>query len=188
MFQLSIVDHVRLSFGHVVQNYTVHIRAAERQAAAALYARTGVPALMAAATALSVAVVLGAGRYTQIAATIASALAFLGYAVVASLGLEDRVLAHRYVANRLWSLCERYRGLLAEIHDGLIDQDAIRVRRDDLIKEFHDIFEHATAGQRHADAVVARKAWSGAGLTDDQIDQFLPQSLRHQPEPGAPAS
>jgi hypothetical protein len=182
VFRLSIVDHIRLSFGHVVHNYTVHMRAAERQAAAAMYARTVIPALMAATTALSVAVILGAGRYTQIAAAVASALAFLSYAVVASLGLEDRVLAHRFVANRLWLLCEKYRALLAEIHDGLIDQDAIRVRRDGLIKDFHDIFEHATPTHRSADGAVARQARSGAGLTDEQIDQFLPESLRHSPQ------
>lgn len=188
MFRLSIVDHIRLSFGHVVQNYTVHVRAAERQAAAATYARAIIPAFMAAATALSVAVILGAGRYTQIAAAITSGLAFLSYVAVASLGLEDRVLAHRLIASRLWMLCERYRGLLAEIHDGLLDQEAIRARRDDLIKEFHVIFESAAPGHRGADSVVGRKAWSGAGLTDEQIDEFLPQSLRHQAQPEAEPS
>jgi hypothetical protein len=182
LFRLSIVDHIRLSFGHVVQNYTVHIRAAERQATAAMYARTIVPALMATASALSVAVILGAGRYTQIAAAVTSALAFLAYVAVASLGLEDRVIAHRIIASRLWMLCERYRGLLAEIHDGVIDQEGVRIRRDELIKEFHDIFERTSPGHRGADSVVGRKAWSGAGLTEDQIDEFLPESLRHAPE------
>src|SRR5687768_9827471 len=32
MFRLSVVDHVRLNFGHAVQNYTVHAQAAERLA------------------------------------------------------------------------------------------------------------------------------------------------------------
>jgi hypothetical protein len=186
MFRLSIVDHIRMSFGHVVQNYTVHVRAAERQATAALYARAVVPALMAAATALSVAVLLGAGRYTQIATAVTSALAFVCYVAIATLGLEDRVLAHRMIASRLWMLCERYRGLLAEIHDGLIDQDTVRARRDELIREFGAIFEDAAPGHRGADTVIGRKAWSGAGLTDQQIDAFLPESLR-QPPPAEPS-
>ncbi|HXW08157.1 MAG TPA: SLATT domain-containing protein [Vicinamibacterales bacterium] len=186
MFRLSIVDHIRLSFGHVVQNYTVHIRAAERQAAAAMYARTVVPALLACAAALSVAVLLGAGRYTQIAAAVASAMAFLAYAVVASLGLEERMLAHRFMANRLWMLCERYRALLAEIHDGLLEPDAIRMRRDDLIREFHQIVEQAALPHRSAQGAAGRAAWSEASLTEAQIDQFLPESLRQTTTP-APA-
>ena len=32
MFCLSVVDHIRLDFGHVAQNYTVHADAAERLA------------------------------------------------------------------------------------------------------------------------------------------------------------
>jgi len=30
MFNLTIVDHIRLSFGNVAQNYTRHARAADR--------------------------------------------------------------------------------------------------------------------------------------------------------------
>ena len=39
MFSVSVVDHVRLSFAQVVQNYTVHAPAAERLATLGLKAR-----------------------------------------------------------------------------------------------------------------------------------------------------
>lgn len=188
MFRLSIVDHIRLSFGHVVQNYTVHARAADRLAAVAMNSRTAILLLVGTGTVLSVAVLLGAGRYVQIAAAIVNAIAFGTYAIVASLGVEDRTLAHRVCANRLWLLCERYRALLAEIHDGLIERDVVLARRDELIRQFHDIYEQAAPTYSRTGRTAPRAPRPGAALSDDQIDEFLPESLRQAAAPDAAAA
>ena len=86
MFRLSVVDHLRLNFGHAVQNYTVHAQAAERLAALAWKVRIAVLALVGVSLALAVAAVMtggaaGGGRWLQIAAAVVTGLAFAAHAV-----------------------------------------------------------------------------------------------------------
>lgn len=44
-------------------------------------------------------------------------------------------------AHRLWLMCERYRSLLAEIQDGMLDDGEILERREALIQQVHAIYE-----------------------------------------------
>ena len=190
MFSLSVVDHVRLSFGQVVQNYIIHAKTAERLTAASWTARVAVLALLGVATAAAVGAVLAPNRPLQITAAVCAALAFGAYALHVALDVEPRVLTHRAAANRLWLIAERYRSLLAEIHDGVVDREEIHRRRDDLLQQVHTAFEYAVPADRHA-ADAARHAETSAarpGLTDDQIDRFLPESLRKRPPAGEPAA
>jgi hypothetical protein len=180
MFNLTIVDHLRLSFGHVVQNYTRHSEAANRLSAIALYSRIVMLTLLGLAVGLSVAVLLGAGRGVQGALSATLAIAFAGYALLAALAIEERLLGHRYRANRLWALCERYRALLAEVHDGLLDRDAILSRRDMLIQQFSEIDEQAAPAPPAPHLPV--RSHASRSLTEEQIDAFLPESLRKSTE------
>jgi hypothetical protein len=189
MFNLTIVDHVRLSFGHAVQNYTLHTQSADRLRTFSLYAKMTILTLLAAAIGLGAWALLGGGRAVHIAIIVTSALAFAVYAVVTALSPDERIARHRFHANRLWLLCEGYRALLAEIHDGLLERGQVLERRDALIQQFHDI--HAQGSPPDDASGTALKAVrAGRPLTEEQIDQFLPASLRkavETPEP-APAS
>jgi hypothetical protein len=180
MFGLSVVDHLRLTFGHVVHNYTVHARAAERWATLALKARITVLALFIIATAFMVVSVLREGSRYGVAAAIVAGIAVAAYALYIALGLESRVAAHRACAHRLWLMCERYRALLAEIRDGLLDNDEVLRRRDELIQQTHAVYEQAFSVDQQAYESV-RQLSTGAdhgGLTEREIDDFLPESLR----------
>jgi hypothetical protein len=184
MFNLTIVDHIRLSFGHVAQNYTRHARAADRLARLALNARLTILVLMGVSVGLGAAVALGAGRTVQISLVVTLLIAFLSYALVASTGVEERLLGHRYRATRLWLLSERYRALLAEVQDGLLDRDAILARRDALIQQFAEIDEQGMAAQ--SASTGGRRAQSPArALTEEQIDEYLPMALRKTGQPAA---
>lgn len=180
MFRLSVVDHVRLTFGHVVRNYTVHTRAAERLSRLAWRARFLVLALLGVATAATITSLLQPWRPYQIAAAAAAALALIGYAVYLALSIEARVHAHRSFAHRLWVICEEYRSLLAEIQDGLLDRDVVLRRRDALIRQTHAAYDHPFPVDQPAFESVRQAAQgSGSGaVTDEEIDQFLPESLR----------
>ena len=75
---------------------------------------------------------------------------------------------------------ERYRALLAEVHDQLLDAPAIAQRRDALVEEARACFEHAPPADRQT-YDIARKALSGtgrSGYSEDEIDALLPASLR----------
>ena len=140
MFSVSVVDHVRLSFAQVVQNYTVHARATERLATLGLKARLTVLVLLALAASAS-GLSLFRGRDYQIAAAVITGLALAGYTVYVATNIEARVSAHRSLAHGLWLMCERYRSLLAEIQDGMLDDAAILERRETLIQQVHAIYE-----------------------------------------------
>ena len=141
MFSLTVVDHVRLDSDHIAKNYTVHARAAERIVGIVYACRIGIAALLAVATSTAIAALLVPGRGYQLAAVIASALALFAFATYAVLGLEARLYAHRAFVHRLWIMSERYRSLLAEVHDGIVDGPALLQRRDELIHDVHAIYE-----------------------------------------------
>ena len=140
MFGLNTVDHVRLNLTRAGENYAAHARAAERLSRWTLRIRIGVFTLILAAAAAAIASLLAGGRNYQIAAVVASGLGAASFAAYVASGFEGRVHAHRVCAHGLWMVCERYRALLAEIHDGLLDQAAILRRRDELAAETQAAF------------------------------------------------
>jgi hypothetical protein len=137
MFGLNIVDHVRLNLTRAGENYAVHARAAERLSRRTVHIRIGIFALMLAAAATAIVSLLTGGRGYQMSAVIAASLAAAAFAAYVASGLEGRVHAHRVCAHSLWMVCERYRALLTEIRDGLLEPETILRRRDELAMETH---------------------------------------------------
>ena len=137
MFGVNIVDHVRLNLTRAGENYAAHARAAERLSHRTRRIRIGVFVLILAAAAAAIVSLLTGGRPNQIATVIATGVAAAGFAAYIASGLEGRVHAHRVCAHSLWMVCERYRALLTEILDGLLDQETILRRRDELALETH---------------------------------------------------
>jgi hypothetical protein len=184
MFRLSVIDHVRLNFGHAAQNYTVHAAAAERLAGFVIKSRLTLLLLLAMTTAAAVASVVQPARHFQLSAAIGAGLTLAAYVVQVILGLEARVHAHRVCAHRLWLVGERYRALLAEFQDELIDQATLLRRRDQLIEELHAAYEGAFPLDQRAFERIRLSADGGA-LSDEAIDRLLPASLHRHAAPGA---
>jgi uncharacterized membrane protein YccC len=179
MFQLSLVDHIRLSFGHVVYSYRAHARVAERLSVRAWRLRVVTLLLSAFATASAVMALNGDRRF-QIAAAVLVGLTFTMHGISAALDFEPRAYAHRGCAARLWILCEKYRSLLAEVHDGLVQLPEVTKRRDALFREVQAVYEYALPTDRDS-YQIARDAISestASGMSDQAVDRFLPASLR----------
>lgn len=179
MFQLSLVDHIRLSFATVAGAYESHAEAARRLDRSSWYAKLALVSLPCAALVLAL-IALQHGRAFQLAATVAVAASFIGCATYVGLDLEPRIYAHRSSAARFWLLTEKYRALLAEVHDQLLDPPAITQRRDALLHEARAVFEHAPPADRQT-YEIARSALSGparSGYSEEDIDALLPASLR----------
>jgi hypothetical protein len=178
MFQLSLVDHIRLSFGSAARSYRAHARAAERLAARAGQSRVIVVVLLGLATGAGLVALTG-GRPFQIAAAALAATTLVGFAITLALDFEPRAYAHRACAAQLWLICEKYRALLAEVHDGLIDLPEVTKRRDDLMREVQAVYEHALPSDRAA-YQIAREALGAneSAPSDPEIDRLLPASLR----------
>jgi hypothetical protein len=141
MFSLTVIDHVRLDSEHIAQNYTVHARAAERLVGFVSTFRIVIAILLAVATCTAIGSILFPGRNTQIAAIVAVTIAFISFSVYVVLALEARLYAHRSFAHSLWMVSARYRSLLAEINDGIVDGPEVLRRRDELIHDVHALYE-----------------------------------------------
>jgi hypothetical protein len=180
MFQLSLVDHLRLTFAHVVHRQRAHSQLARTLS---MWGRR----LRAAEVLLMVAVAFTAGaaaltnRYAY--AVVASILAVL--AVVTLLGslmmeLDVSAQTHLVCSGRLWLMRERYRALMADLNDGAIDLEGARRGRDDLMNELHTIYERAALVDREAyqSASKAVAGFDDVTFSDEEIDTFLPESLQ----------
>src|SRR5688572_33462972 len=102
MFCLSVVDHVRLDFGHVGQNYTVHAAAAERLAGYILKVRIAIAILLTMTVVAAIAAIARPAWNFDVSVAIGAGLALAAYVMQLALGLEARVQAHRTCAHRLW--------------------------------------------------------------------------------------
>jgi hypothetical protein len=143
MFSLKIIDHVRLDSERVAQNYTVHAAAAERIGRVISAVRIAIVALLTLAVSAEVANALFPRSLSPAAAIGAGIAALAGFAVYAALNLESRVLAHRVFAHRLWLVAERYRALLSEVNDDIVDAAMLVRRRDELLAQLDAVYQFA---------------------------------------------
>lgn len=180
MFDLSLMDHLRLTFGYVVYRQKAHADLARTRGRWSR-ASKGAQAVLMLTVAITAVAVAAAGRSPlATVAAVCGALA-LGVLLVQLTFDDDAVTqAHAVCAARLWDIREQYRAVLADLADGAIDSATARQRRDVLIAELHDVLRHAPpAGAHSYDATADEER----ALTDEQIDLFLPKSLHKAERP-----
>jgi hypothetical protein len=188
MFQVSMVDHVRLSFASALAAYEAHADAAARLARWNSYAKLILLSLSGLATVTGV-VATQAGFFWQVTTALLTAGVFGTCAAYISLNQQPLMYGHRVSAAKLWVICEKYRGLMAEMREERIDLPALQQRRNELIAETAAVLEHSAPDDRYT-FEIARESLSGprgAGYPDWVIDRYLPASLRKEPPPQNPA-
>lgn len=192
MFQITLLDHLRLSFGGVVHGYRAHQDVAERLNRRVWQFRIAELLLLGGAMAANItALVRSDPRYATFSTVLVGGALVL-FAIYVAAGLESRIYAHRWCASRLWLIREKYRALLSEMNDGSLTLEAVRTRRDQLVDELHAIVEQAPMVDRptYQSARQALTVAADTVMTDEEIDPFLPPSLRRgssqAPLPQAP--
>lgn len=161
MFQMDVAQQVRLSYEGIESACEAHAKAAMRLTRVAFWLRCTVLALTGGA-ALASAMAMSGGHRWAIATAVLAAAAFALSAAYVGLNQQPRIHGHRASAARLWLICEQYRTLLAEMHEGLIDLPAMRDRRHALLQETAAVFEHTAPDDRQT-LEIARRALRGAG-------------------------
>ena len=179
MFCLSVVDHVRLDFGQVAQNYSVHARAAERLAGWARRTRLTLLTLLVMAVVAALLELFAPSHSFEISSAVAIGLALTAYVVYLAVGVEGRVHAHRSCAQRLLAIGEQYRSLLTELQDGLVDQASLLRRRDLLLAALQGIYEQPFPLDQPAFESV--RLLGGDKVDDKNIDRLLPGSIHTKP-------
>jgi conflict system pore-forming effector with SLATT domain len=185
MFQITIVEQVRLSFGSALAAYEGHAEAAARLTRFSSYAKIALLAL-AGVTAVITAIAVGNGFGWQLASAIFATLTFGSSAAYIGFNQQPLIYGHRASATRLWVICEKYRALLAEMHENVIDLASLQERRNALLHEASAVLDQVAPDDRYT-YQIAKEALSGpknGGYPDSLIDQYLPRPLRKE----APAS
>lgn len=186
MFGLTLVDHLRLTFGHVIYAHRAHTALSLRHARLNRWLQLAEAILILIAALAAVAVVFtGATVYGAIAA-IAAGLAAAVLVVRVIFDFERSATIHRACSSRLWHIREQYRSVLADLGDQVLTVEAARERRDALMAALHAIYESAPPADRavYEAARNALPASDEGDLTDAEVDKFLPASLRKS-EPAA---
>jgi hypothetical protein len=184
MFGLTLVDHLRLTFGHVIYTHRAHTQLAWRHARWNRWAQGAEALLMLVAALASVALVFSGETAYGIASATAASLGVCALIVRLVFDFDQSASAHRVCSARLWAIREQYRALLSDVKDETVTLDGARERRDVLMSMLHAVYEHAPP----ADSSVydaARRAVPDAqevALTDAELDRFLPVSLQKSPK------
>ena len=179
MFGLSLTDHLRLTFGHVVYSHKAHATTADRHARWNRWLKAGEALLMLTTAVMSAIVVFTVNPQHAIAAAVAATLAMGVLVVRLAFDFERTAIAHRACSTQLWHLREQYRAVLSDLKDGVLSVETARDRRDQLMATLHRIYENAPPADReqYQSAKQSLTAVNEATLTDEEIDRFLPPSL-----------
>jgi hypothetical protein len=180
MFQLTLVDHLRLTFGHVIYAHRAHSELALRHARWNRWLLATEALLMLGAALASIALVTTGQAVYGVVAAVAAVIAVGALVIRLVFDFDRRASAHRTCSARLWKIREQYRALIADLRDETLTLDAARARRDALMEMLHGVYDNAPPAERSVYA-AARQALPGTDeddLTDEEINQFLPASLQ----------
>ena len=186
MFGLSLTDHLRLTFGHVVYSHRAHTTTADRHARWNRWLKAAEALLMLTTAVASAVVVFTVNPQYAIGAAVAATLAMMVLVLRLAFDFERTAIAHRACSTQLWHLREQYRAVLSDLKDGVLTLEDARERRDQLMATLHRVYENAPPAdrERYQSAKQSLSAVNEATLTDEEIDRFLPSSL--QKPDGAP--
>lgn len=179
MVQLTLLDHLRLTFGHVVYRHRAHARLAQSLTRWSRRLRAAEVLVVVAVAYTAGAAAFSKGQPYAIVSAILAGVALVMLVVHLTIDFDTPAQTHMICAGRLWLIRERYRALLTDLADGSVDVDGARRGRDALMNELHAIYERAAVVDHDAyqSAAQAAAALDDVSLSDEEIDKFLPQSL-----------
>lgn len=180
MFGLTLVDHLRLTFGHVIYAHRAHTMLSLRHAMLNRWLQVAEAILVLLAALMATAMVYSAWPGFGVTAAIAAALAAAVLMVRLVFDFERSAGIHRACGARLWYVREQYRAILADLKDEMLTVEAARERRDALMTALHAIYESAPPADRAAYEAARHGLPTSeeADLTDAEVDKFLPASLQ----------
>jgi hypothetical protein len=180
MFGLTLVDHLRLTFGHVIYSHRAHMQLATRYSRVNRWLRAAEALLMLTTVAASIAI-LTTGELAYAVVTAVTAAAAMGIVMLRLIvDFETRANAHRVCSAQLWRIREQYRALLGDLRDGNLTLEQARERRDVLMSVLEGVYEKAPPADRAAFEAARQEvpADHEAVLSDEEVDRFLPASLQ----------
>ena len=141
MFNLTLHDHLQLTFNEIIQRHQAHAMKAQARARWSRRLK-GTEALLIGGVGMTAAgAALGHGQVLAAVAASLACLALIILLVELSFDFEASARAHAACSAQLWGLRERYRSLLSDLHDGAVNLQDARQRRDRMMDELRAIYE-----------------------------------------------
>ena len=145
MFNLTLHDHLHLTFTEIIQRHNAHVAKAQSHARWGRRLRGAEAVLLAGATITAAGAAFGQGQALAIAAASMAGAALIVVLANLTFDFDASARAHSACGAPLWGLRERYRALLSDLHDGALITEAARVHRDKLIEELRAMYETTAA-------------------------------------------
>lgn len=179
---LHMEGQIRECLGRVVYTHKTHEKMADR--CAARLQRLKICQIVISALTASgalIAAILGPD-WAKIATAVLSLLALLLSGYMKGFDPGGTAQKHRDAAARIWPIRESYLSLLTDLKAGAINYDKAAERRDELQERLSIIYKAApqTDAKAYAEAQKALKFNEEFTFSDDEIDCFLPSSLRRE--------
>lgn len=99
-----------------------------------------------------------------------------------SYDVDKEINSHVDMINKLWNIRESYLSLLVDIKTNSININEIMKKRDELQELLNSVYENGprTNTKAYKEASVALKINEDMTLHDEEIDLFLPDSLKRK--------
>src|SRR5713101_7251990 len=175
MFQLTLVDHLRMTFGHIVYQHRAHAQIAYSRSRWNRWLRAAEALLMTGVAVAALGAAFGRGYAYEVGGAVLAILALACLILHLVLDLDRSALAHASCATRLWHIREEYRALLSDLSAGAVDVDTARRRRDELAAQLRGVYENTPLADLQAYQTAGQAVLTAdeRPLTDEEIDRFL---------------
>ena len=172
-------EQVRQSYGLTVYTHKTHEKCADLLIDQQWWIKVTQIGLSALTTVGFLAAVLGEDWAAFVGLAI-SAILFALNAYTKQYDPGETAQKHRRAAADLWLIREQYMSLITDIRIDRHPTEELLVRRDDLIERTHGLYVEApsTTPKAYKKAQVALQEQEELTFSNDEIDSFLPESLR----------
>lgn len=179
---IHLEDQIRECYGRVVYSHKTHEKCADILLARLSNIKLLQIVLSAISTVGFISIIFGTGQAGAIAGGCVSALLLVINGYTKDYDLGQIAQKHRRTATDLWLIREKYLSLLTDMRsEGYREGDVIE-KRDELIEELHTLYSGApsTNFKAYRRAQKALKDLEDMTFSDDEIDAFLPNSLKRR--------
>ena len=177
-YDIAFEDQVRECFGRVVYTHKTHERMADRSADTLRRYKIVQITLSALTSAGAIGVLVGVELWVEVATVGISFMTLFVAAYLKNFNPGAIAQKHRDAAAKLWNVRECYLSLLTDL--SRLPYEAAVERRDELQAMLAALYEGApqTDGKAYKEAQRRLKEMEDMTFTDDEIDCFLPLSLK----------
>ena len=173
-------SQLRELYGRMVYTHKTQEKESDRASARLLYWQNAQLILSSMSATGVLATIWGDCVVIKIATAVISAILFGISAYLKNCDFGGRARCHAEAAAFLWDARERYLTMIVDLQSGKCDRSEICERRDELQTKLAAFFKSAprTTAKSYQQASIALHKNDEFTFVDEEIDRFLPESLR----------